>query len=61
MEENLRLIRGSVRVAAEEGARLACFHECALTGSPPIETAIESITEARCTASISAVAGLARE
>ena len=30
-------IRTGVKAAAEEGARLVCFQECALTGYPPVE------------------------
>jgi len=61
MEENLSHIRLGVKAAAEHKARLACFHECALTGYPPVETQIESITEERCAAGIRAVSALARE
>ena len=61
MEENLRHIRLGVKTAAEKGARLVCFQECALTGYPPAETQIDSITEERCAAGIRAVSDLARE
>ena len=61
MEENLRHIRLGVKAAAERRARLVCFHECALTGYPPVETQIENITEERCAAGIRAVSALARE
>ena len=61
MEENLRHIRLGVKTAAEHRARLVCFQECALTGYPPVETAIENITEEKCAAGIQAVSALARE
>ena len=61
MEENLRHIRLGVKTAAEHGARLVCFQECALTGYPPVETQIENITEEHCAAGIRAVSALARE
>ena len=61
MEENLRHIRLGVKAAAEQGARLLCFQECALTGYPPVETEIQRITEESCAAGIRAVAGMARE
>ena len=61
MEENLGHIRLGVKKAAEKRARLVCFHECALTGYPPVETTLESITEERCAAGIRAVSALARE
>lgn len=61
MEENLRHIRLGVKTAAEHRARLVCFQECALTGYPPVETAIESVTEEKCAAGIQDVSALARE
>lgn len=61
MEENLRHIRLGVKAAAEQGARLLCFQECALTGYPPVETEIESITEEKCVFGLRAVSALARE
>jgi len=61
MEENLRHIRLGVKAAAEHRARLVCFPECALTGYPPVETQMETITEDRCAAGIRAVSALARE
>ena len=61
MEENLRHIRAGIRTAAENGARLACFHECALTGYPPIESRIENIHAEACAAGIRAVQEMARE
>ena len=61
MEENLSHIRLGVQAAAEHGARLACFQECALNGYPPVEVAIESVTEERCAAGLQAVSALARE
>jgi NAD+ synthase (glutamine-hydrolysing) len=61
MEENLLHIRLGVKTAAEHRARLVCFQECALTGYPPVETAIESVTEEKCAAGLQAVSALARE
>lgn len=61
MEENLRHIRLGVKTAAEHKARLVCFQECALTGYPPVETAIENVPEEKCAAGIRAVSDLARE
>ena len=61
MEENLSHIRTGVKAAAEEGAHLVCFQECALTGYPPVETQIESVTEEKCAAGLRAVSALARE
>jgi len=61
MRENLRHIRTGVQAAAEAGARLVCFHECALTGYPPVEAEIENITEEKVSAGIRTVTDLARE
>jgi omega-amidase len=37
MENNFEAIAGAVAGAAQKGVRLLVFHECALTGYPPVE------------------------
>lgn len=55
MEENLSRIRRGIMLAAAESARLVCFHECALTGFPPVETSVDSVTEEKTEAGMEAV------
>lgn len=61
MEENLAHIRRGIQSAAEAGARLVCFHECALTGYPPVETPVDSITGEKTAFGIRAVGEMAKK
>lgn len=40
---NLRKIIAAIKEAAEKSVRLLVFHECALCGYPPVESAIQAI------------------
>lgn len=61
MDANLSHIHRGMKMAADVNARMVCFHECALTGYPPIETNIDSITAEKCAAGISAVKEMAQK
>ena len=61
IEENLTRIRQGAALAAAAGARLVCFHECALTGYPPIETPISAISEEATAAGVEKVRRIAAD
>ena len=43
LERNFAHVLGGIKRAAEENDRFLAFHECALTGYPPLETTVDSI------------------
>ena len=43
LERNFAHVLGGIKRAAEENVRFLAFHECALTGYPPLETTVDSI------------------
>lgn len=59
VEDNLRHICRGVENAAQVGAHLVCFHECALCGYPPIEVRTEDIDEEAIAAAMEEVSALA--
>ena len=58
--DNLRTICKAIRLAAEAGARLLVFHECALCGYPPLETGMHEIAEHDIEAALNSVSACAR-
>ena len=61
IEENIAHIRRGTMLAAAAGARLVCFHECALTGYPPIETPMDAVTEETAACGVESVRRIAME
>lgn len=58
--ENLKHIAKGAALAAEQDVELLVFHECALCGYPPLETAIDSITPEGIAAGLEQVSALAK-
>lgn len=61
MAENLRHITQGASLAAQQGVELLVFHECALCGYPPLETAIETVTPDAVASGLAQVSALAKQ
>lgn len=57
---NLEKIRRAAALAASQGVRLLVFHECALCGYPPLETAPEALSPALIAQALEEAAALAK-
>lgn len=61
IDDNLEIIKKAISQAAENNVRLLVFHECALTGYPPIETRIEDIIAETIEIALCKIAVLAKK
>lgn len=61
VQDNLVKMKRAVGLAATAGVRLLVFHECALSGYPPIECQIEQIDQEEVTVALKELANLAKQ
>lgn len=60
IDKNFHCINKGIRLAADAGVRLLAFHECALTGYPPLEINIGQIDLKKVEAYLSEIKHLAK-
>lgn len=59
--DNLAKIRSAMALAAERGVRLLAFHECALCGYPPTETAFDAVEHEAIRRALEEIGALAEQ